>query len=117
MLNLFAGLTVAMASIVLTTEMVEHALPQGSSREMAEAYIANLGVEPIWRPRDPADAAISDFPWSEEDIGVLDTGIIRNVRSKWWMPSFGKVMIIHIGISADDKVTELDFQEFLSGWP
>ncbi len=117
MLNLFAGLITTMASIVLTTEMVELALPEGTSREVAEAYLTSMGVDSIWRPRDPADAAIADFPWTEDDIGVLDSGIIRNVRSKWWMPSFGKVMIIHIGISVDGKVTELDFQEFLSGWP
>lgn len=51
MLNLFAGLITTMASIFLTTEMVELALPEGTSREVAEAYLTSMGVDPIWRPR------------------------------------------------------------------
>ena len=118
MINLVAGLVITMASIVLTTEMVEQALPKGTSREAAEAYLSDIGADIHWRPRERNDSATRDFPWSDEDIGVLDSGIIRNVRSKWWLPSFGKAMIIHIGISEDGRVTEIDFREFLGGsWP
>lgn len=114
MVNLVAGWLVAMASIVLTTEIVEQALPMGTPKETVEAYLTDIGAERVWRPRGRNDSAVRSFPWKDEDIGVL-TGIVREVRTRWWLPSFGKVIIVHIGISADGTVSGLDFQEYLGG--
>lgn len=117
MINLVSGLVVLVASIVLTTGMVEQALPEGTSRDAAEAYLMSIGARTAWHPKERNDYETRDFPWSDEEVGVL-TGVVRGVHSKWWFPFFGKDMIIDVGISEDNKVTELQIEEFLGGqWP
>ncbi len=117
MANVSLGFLSIIISIVLTTQMVEGMIPPGTDREVVESYFSDIGAVSVWIPRDATDPATRDFPWGEDEVGILTSGAIRNVKEHWWWPSFGKVMIVHVGISSDGRVTQLRFQERMSGWP
>jgi hypothetical protein len=103
--------------MVLTVPMVEEAIPPGTERAVVEAYFADLGAPYSWRPRHSSDPATSNFPWRDDEVGVITSGAIRNVRERWWWPAFGRGMIVHVGISSDGRVTQLKFEQHMSGWP
>lgn len=117
MANISLGLSSLIISIVLTVQMVEEAIPPGTERAVVESYFAAIGAVSVWIPRHSREAAYRNFPWQSNEVGIITSGAIRNVKEHWWWPSFGKVMIVHVGISSDGRVTQLRFQELMSGWP
>lgn len=104
-------------SIVLTVQMVEEAIAPGTERAVVEAYFSDIGAVSVWMPRGSREAAYRDFPWRDDEVGVITSGVIRNVQKRWWWPSFGADMIVHVGISSNGRVTQLQIQEGMSGWP
>ena len=117
MVKVSMGILSIVISMVLTVPMVEEAIPPGTERAVVEAYFSEIGAPSFWIPRDANEPAASNFPWREDEVGVISSGAIRNVKEHWWWPSFGRIMIIHVGISADGCVTQLQFQQHMSGWP
>jgi hypothetical protein len=117
MVNVSLGFLSIVMSIVLTVQMVEEAIPPGTERAVVESYFSDIGAVSFWMPREARDPATRNFPWREDEVGVITSGVIRNVKKRWWWPSFGRDMIVHVGISADGRVTQLRIQEGMSGWP
>ena len=117
MVSVSLGFLPIIISLVLTVEMVEMAIPPGTQKADVESYFSEIGAVSAWYSRNVGAPETSNFPWLEDEVGVISSGAIRNVKEHWWWPSFGKIMIVHVGISANGRVTQLQFEQHLSGWP
>lgn len=117
MISVSTGFLSIIMSTVLTVSMVEEAIPPGTERAVVEAYFADIGGVSIWMPRGSREADFRNFPWREDEVGLITSGAIHNVRERWWWPSFGRFVIIQAGISSDGHVTQVRIREGMIGWP
>ncbi len=89
-------------------------LPQGLHRSDVETYLMKFPDEFTYEERERY-SKVPIFPWAESEKGIY-TITFRNIRERWWSPALGSNLVVRIGISVDEKVTQVDMYTYGSGY-
>ncbi|MBL4821750.1 MAG: hypothetical protein JKY98_12290 [Gammaproteobacteria bacterium] len=103
-------------SIVLTPNLVREALPVGSTEQEVKSYLVEIAGTYQFVTRETDPVMVPAYPWQDTDVGYYVAGI-EKVRSRWWLPSFGGIMRVRVGISSDGQVTQVDITGARTGFP
>ena len=115
-MNILSVSFVIAASIVISEKLIMEAIPVGSPREHVEEYLEEIADKYAFYTRENEPIVSPQYPWIDSEVGYY-AAAISNVKSRWWMPSFGSWISIRAGIDGSGKVTQVVVLEGKWGWP
>lgn len=103
-------------SILISNQTIIEAIPIGSPKADVESYLISVAKSFDFITRETDTTIHPPYPWMESESGYYQA-VIGNVRSKWWLPSFGSTITIKAGITFDGKVSQVVITGARSGFP
>jgi hypothetical protein len=98
---LFIGI---FSTIVLTEEDVYEAMPVGSDIESAVEFLSSLDEEAYYRTREE----VRSSGFLDDEVGYWIGG--ASVKRAWWDFPIGRLMVITVMVSDDDKVSRVEIK-------
>lgn len=85
---------------------IEAAIHEGIGRYSVEQFFQEHGINYAFVPREQADNEVPKFEWrNPEAIGIY-AGVVRDVRTRWWMLASEHISI-EVEIDPNDKVSQV----------
>jgi len=110
------SLVILAMTVVITSEAIVEELSVGTPAHEVEAFFELHETKWHFFERENAPFRSPDYPWLESDTSYY-SGRIRAVRSRWWMPSFGKSIHVFVGISPNGTVSQVVTSVGFTGYP
>jgi hypothetical protein len=107
-----------MMSIVISKEQILEDIPIGLPGPEMMQYFQNLNGDVVvgFYDRESSHTRTVSHELQQDEKGYYIV-TIRGVRSSWWQPSFGKVLIPLVVISNEGNVKSIEFFGGRTGWP
>jgi len=106
MYTFLSSLVVLSMMVVISSAEIKADLAPGTPAAEVKRYFEEIETELYYVNRDNPQFRVPDYPWLESDKAYY-VALVRGVRSKWWLPSFGAVIQVFIGISSDGTVSQV----------
>ncbi|MEX0738220.1 MAG: hypothetical protein WD071_02650 [Pseudohongiella sp.] len=115
---IIASSLIFMMSIVINREQILEDIPIGLPESEMMQYFQNLNGDLVigFYDRESSHARTVNHELQHDEKGYYIV-TIRGVRSSWWQPSMGKVLIPLVVISNENTVKSIKFFGGRVGWP
>ena len=85
---------------------IEAAIHEGIGRRSVEQFFQEHGIDYAFVTREQANNDVPKFEWrNPEAIGIY-AGVVRDVRTRWWMLA-SEHIAIEVEIDSNDKVSQV----------
>lgn len=106
------GVIAVIAALIMTEPDFRTAVPLGMPAEEARVYLTSIADLIKYVEHGEEDSLrVPSYPWLESDVGYYRL-YVGEVKSRWWMPSFGVAWYVWVGISKENAVSQVIIDKY-----